>query len=126
MVFLICPESFSTLPWRYFSKWRLKIFRGGNHPPLPSNFDGSPYPHLRGVPPTFFIKMTANDVKEMPGFTFFCVFVRPETNHQEGGNHPPPGRTRVNPRLTKLLFVIRLTKGGCYNPLPRFSEPNHL
>ena len=31
-----------------------------------------------------------------------------------------------NPRLTKLLFVTRLTKGGCYNPLPRFSEPNPL
>ena len=29
-----------------------------------------------------------------------------------------------NPRLTKLFFVTRLTKGGCYNPLPRFSEPN--
>ena len=23
-------------------------------PPLPSNFDGSPYPHLRGVPQVFF------------------------------------------------------------------------
>ena len=22
-----------------------------------------------------------------------------------------------NPRLTKLFFVTRLTKGGCYNPL---------
>ena len=31
-----------------------------------------------------------------------------------------------NPRLTKLFFVTRLTKGGCYNPLPRFSEPNPL
>ena len=24
----------------------------------------------------------------------------------------------INPRLTKLFFVTRLTKGGCYNPLP--------
>ena len=47
MVFLTCPESFSTIPCRYFSKWRLKIFWGGNHPPT---FDGSPYPHLRGTP----------------------------------------------------------------------------
>ena len=32
-----------------------------------------------------------------------------------------------NPRLTKLFFVTRLTKGGgCYNPLPRFSKPNPL
>ena len=30
----------------------------------------------------------------------------------------------VNPSLTKLFFVTRLTEGGCYNPLPRFSEPN--
>ena len=29
-----------------------------------------------------------------------------------------------NPRLTKLFFVTRLTTGGCYNSLPRFSEPN--
>ena len=35
-------------------------------------------------------------------------------------------RTRVNPRLAKLFFVTRLTKGGCYNPLPRFSKPNPL
>ena len=28
---------------------------------------------------------------------------------------------QFNPRLTKLLFVTRLTKG---NPFPRFSEPN--
>ena len=30
----------------------------------------------------------------------------------------------INPRLTKLFFVTRLTKGGCYNPLPRFFKPN--
>ena len=30
----------------------------------------------------------------------------------------------LNPRLTKLFFVARLTKWGCYNPLPRFSQPN--
>ena len=23
----------------------------------------------------------------------------------------------INPRLTKLFFVTRLTRGGCYNPL---------
>ena len=32
----------------------------------------------------------------------------------------------LNPCLTKLFFVTRLTKGGCYNPLPRFSKPNPL
>ena len=35
-----------------------------------------------------------------------------------------PWLGKVNPRLTKLFFVTRLTKGGgCFNPLPRFSEP---
>ena len=102
MVFLTCPESFSTIPCRYFSKWRLKIFRGGNTP-LPSNFDGSPYPHLRGYPRFFFfIKMTAKDVKEMskmPGVTFFCVFVRPETNRQGGGKHAPGRRWVKRPEI---------------------------
>ena len=40
-----------------------------------------------------------------------------------------PVRMLLNPRLTcltKLFFVTRLTKGGCYNPLPRFSKPNRL
>ena len=32
----------------------------------------------------------------------------------------------INPRLTKLFFVTRLTKGGCYNHLSRFSEQNPL
>ena len=29
---------------------------------------------------------------------------------------------RLNPRLTKLFFVTRLTKGGCYNPSLDFSN----
>ena len=32
----------------------------------------------------------------------------------------------INPRLTKPFFVTRLTNGGCYNPLPKFSKPNPL
>ena len=35
----------------------------------------------------------------------------------------------INPRLTKLFFVTRLTKragGVVTTPLPRFSEPNPL
>ena len=34
----------------------------------------------------------------MPGVTFFCIFVQPETNRKGGGNHPL-GRTRVKPVL---------------------------
>ena len=32
----------------------------------------------------------------------------------------------INPRLTKPFFVTRLTKGGCCNPLPKFSILNAL
>ena len=32
----------------------------------------------------------------------------------------------INPRLTKLYFVTRLTKGGYYNALKRFSLLNPL
>ena len=60
MVFLTCPESFS-IPW--FQNGDLKYFEMATTP-LPSNFDGSPYPILGGTP-IFFIKMTAKDVKEM-------------------------------------------------------------
>ena len=37
-----------------FQNGDLKYFELATTPPLPSNFDGSPYPHLRGVPPGFF------------------------------------------------------------------------
>ena len=48
--------------------------------PLPSDFDGLPYPHVRGYPRIFFIQMTAKDVKEMPGVTLFCVLVQSGRN----------------------------------------------
>ena len=54
MVFLTCPESFSTIPCRYFfQNGDLKYFEVATTP-LPSNFDGSPYPHLKGYPQVFF------------------------------------------------------------------------
>ena len=56
MVFLTCFVSFRSISWRYFSKWWLKIFSGGNHPLPPSDFDGLPYPRIRGTPGFFFIK----------------------------------------------------------------------
>ena len=36
--------SFSCIACRYFSKWWLKIFSGGNHPPVLATFDSLPYP----------------------------------------------------------------------------------
>ena len=52
MVFLTCSVSFRSISCRYFSKWQLKIFSGGNHPsyPQPSTL---PYPRVRGTPGFF-------------------------------------------------------------------------
>ena len=36
--------SFKTIQSINFSKWRLLIFSGGNHPPVSAIFDGLPYP----------------------------------------------------------------------------------
>ena len=36
---------------------------GLHQPPSPSDFDGLPYPPGKMIPPTFFIKTTAKDVK---------------------------------------------------------------
>ena len=36
-----------------FSKWRIPISLGGNHP-LALGLDGLPYPRIRGYPPDFF------------------------------------------------------------------------
>ena len=48
-----------------------------------------------------------------------------ESRWHHGHDNPRKSRN-LNPRLTKSFFVTRLTKGGCYNPLPRFSKPNPL
>ena len=66
-------------------------------PPLPSDFDGLPYPHLWGYPRFFFIKLTAKDVKEiaqMPGVSCFCVFMRQKKNRQGGVVTTPPPLVR--------------------------------
>ena len=64
MVFLTCPVSFRSISCKYFSKWQLKNIFRWQPLPLPSDFDGFPYPVLGGTP-DFFIKMTAKDVKEI-------------------------------------------------------------
>ena len=38
---------------RYFSKWRLKIFSGGNHPPYSRTLMAYPTPVLGGTPDFF-------------------------------------------------------------------------
>ena len=46
----------------------------------------------------------------MPGVTFFCVFVWPETNRKGGGNHPL-GRTKV--KVEKYLNGFSLQAHNC-------------
>ena len=77
-VFLTCSVSFRSISLRYLSKWWLKIFSGGNHPPVPSDFDGLPYPRVRGNPQICFIKWPQRMYKRLfrcPGslcFAFWC------------------------------------------------------
>ena len=67
MIILRYPVSFSSIPCIYFSKWRLKIFRGGNHhpPPYLRTLTAYPTPILGCTPRNFFAKMTAKDAKEI-------------------------------------------------------------
>ena len=53
MVFLTCSVSFRSISCRYFAKWVLKIFSGGNHPPYPRTLTAFPTPAL-GSTPGFF------------------------------------------------------------------------
>ena len=93
VVFLICSVSFRTIPWRFFfSKWRLKIFWGGNHP-LPSDFEGLPYHHLRGYPRNFFHQNDRKWYKRNYLDAQDCFVLRfgatAKKNLLGGGNHPP-------------------------------------
>ena len=69
-----------------------KTEKGCIHP-SPSDFNGLPYPSGKVVPPFFFIKMTAKDVKEKrlpicPRPFFFFVSERPGKTVR--GLQPPP------------------------------------
>ena len=64
--------------------------------PLPSDFDGLPYPRVRWYSHFIFIKMTAKDVKEityMPWITFLSVLERQKKtknkNKKRKGVQPP-------------------------------------
>ena len=65
-----------------------------------------PTPILGGYPSFFFHqndrKGCKRDVLDARGH-IFCVFVRPETNRQGGGNHPL-GRTRVKQKQNVILL----------------------
>ena len=86
MGFLTCSISFRSISCKYFFflNGDLKYFQVTT--PYPRTLTAYPSPVL-GVPPLFFIKMTAKDVKEitlMAGITLFCVLVQSATDR------PPP------------------------------------
>ena len=102
-MFLTCPESFSTISCRYFSKWRLKIFWGGNHLPLTFELWRLTLPILGGYPRVcLFVLSHQNDRKgckrdvlDARGH-FLLRFCAAGDKPSGGGNHPAPlGRTRV-------------------------------
>ena len=74
MVFQTCPESFSTIA-DTFQNGDLKYFEVAITP-LPSNFDGSPFPHLRGTLGFFLHQNDRNgckrDVLDARGHFFFA------------------------------------------------------
>ena len=87
--------SFSFIVCRYCSKWRIKCPKTEKrrHPPRhPLSLTAYPTPG-KVVPPFFFMKMTAKDVKEitfMPLATFFSILERPEKNSKGVATTPPP------------------------------------
>ena len=77
----------------FFFKLRINVFlklKRLQQTASPSDFDGLPYPRVRWYPQHFFLKMTAQDVKEItytPLVIFFSVLERPGKNRK--GNNPP-------------------------------------
>ena len=92
MIFLTCSVSFRSISCRYFSKWRLKIFSGGNQPLPTSDFDGLPYPRVRGYPGFFHqndskgCKRDYLDARSHFVLPFGAIGEKP----LGGGNHPSP------------------------------------
>ena len=65
IVFLTCPDSFNTIPCRYFSKWRLKIFEVATTPYLRA-LTAHPTPILGGNPVFFFFHQNDTEVLHCP------------------------------------------------------------
>ena len=94
IVFLTCSVCFRSISWRYFSKWRLKIFSGGNHPPppVPSDFDGLPYP------PCFSsndLKGFKSDYLDTQGHFILHFGAIGNKPLKSGNNWPPLRKARV-------------------------------
>ena len=117
MLIQTCYVSFSIIVCRYFSKWRINVFlklKRSQQPPSPSYFDGLTYPRVRWYPQFFFMKMTANDVKEinhMPLVNFFNVLERPGKNCKGGCNNQGVRRglkKRKNKNITSNVTTVKV------------------
>ena len=98
MIFLIYTVSLKIIQsiFFFFSKWRLLIFSGGNHP-LPAIFDDLPYPP-EGRTPDFISSKWSQRMyfrlhRWLRSLSFWCWGDREKS--RGGGNHPL-GRMRVN------------------------------
>ena len=111
MVFLTCPESFSTIPYHadIFQNGDLKYFEVATTGPLPSNFDGSPYPHLRGYPRFVCFFFHQNDLKGCKGDVLdarghFLLRFSAAGDKPSGGGIPTPlGTTRVKTFIKRFI-----------------------
>ena len=75
----------------FFLNGDLKYFQVGNHTPIPSNFDGLPYPRVGGTPGFFFhqndrkgCKRDNLDARDHFVLRFGAISDKP----LGGGNHP--------------------------------------
>ena len=99
MVILTYSASFNCIACRYFSKWPLKIFSGGNHPPYSPSLTAYLTPPEGGTPIFFFQNDRKGCSLDYPGgFGHFLFgFGAAGKNYRGDGNHPHPlGKTRVN------------------------------
>ena len=82
--------NFSCIACRYFSKWWLKIFSGGNHPRT-HHLWRLILPHLKGVTPNFVHQKDRKGciLDNLDGFGHFLFgFGATRKNSRGGGNHP--------------------------------------
>ena len=108
------PESFSTIPCRYFSKWRLEVFWGGNHP-LPSKLWRLTLPPSKGVP-RFLFCFCFGFFLLLLLFLFFVFHTHtpqpPHTPHTHSTHSHPPIQP---PTHTHHLYFFGYW-AGCTSP----------
>ena len=89
---MFCMFQHHSMQIFFFSKWRIHVFlrlKRLQQPPSPS-LTAYPTPG-KVIPPIFFMKMTAKDVKEITYIslvTFFSVLEQPGKNRKGGCNNP--------------------------------------